>query len=140
LLPFVIRDARLDEAQTVLDLWRRAGASVSSTDTLPDVEALIRGWPGALLVATDGEAVVGTIIATFDGWRANLYRLVVDVSYRRRGLGRALVAEAERRLRQLGAKRVTALVEADQPLAVSFWEAGPYTLHANMVRYYRGLD
>lgn len=138
--PYEIRSCAFGEAQAVLDLWRRAEATVSSTDTLPDVEALISGWPGALLVAAEGDVIVGSIIATFDGWRGHLHRLVVDTAYRRRGLGSALVGAAEMHLRKRGAKRVSALIESDHPLATSFWDASGYSLHEVMRRYYRSLE
>src|SRR4051794_10881161 len=91
---FTIRAAEVEEAPAVLTLWRRSGATVGSTDDVPSILTLIRGWPGSLLVATSGPEIVGSIIATFDGWRGNLYRLVVDPAFRRTGLGSHLVAEA----------------------------------------------
>jgi ribosomal protein S18 acetylase RimI-like enzyme len=136
----LIRACLVEEARSVLDLWRRAEATVSVTDNLESVVALIEGWPGALIVASDGDTIVGSIIATFDGWRGNLYRLVVDPSCRRRGIATALVAAAEAQLRGRGAKRIAALVESDHPLATGFWEAGSYTRNDVMRRYYRGLD
>ena len=53
---------------------------------------------------------MGSLIAGFDGWRANLHRMAVHPQWRRRGLGLALVAEAERRLEAQGAKRAGATV------------------------------
>jgi ribosomal protein S18 acetylase RimI-like enzyme len=52
----------------------------------------------------DGE-IVGTLIAGFDGWRINLYRLTVHPHMRRHGLGGAMVTEAEARLVRRGARR-----------------------------------
>jgi len=63
------------------------------------------------------------VIAGFDGWRGNLYRLAVLPSHRRRGIASALVREAESVLFAMGAQRITALVEGDHPWAVGFWDA-----------------
>jgi ribosomal protein S18 acetylase RimI-like enzyme len=136
----VIRSCAIGEAQAVLDLWKRSGASVSSTDDLDHVVPLIRDWPGSLLVATAGPLIVGSIIAAFDGWRANVYRLVVDPDFRRSGLASSLVARAEADLKARGAKRITALVETDHPLAVSFWQSTKYVRHDAMVRYYGDIE
>lgn len=66
---------------------------------------------------------VGTLIGGWDGWRGNIYRLLVLPVCRRRGVARALVGEAERRLHGMGAGRVSALVESDHPWATDFWNS-----------------
>jgi ribosomal protein S18 acetylase RimI-like enzyme len=58
----------------------------------------------ALLVAVAGGGVVGTVIAGWDGWRGNIYRLAVHPNHRRRGTGRALAAAADDVLAALGAR------------------------------------
>ena len=86
---------------------------------------LAAGEPGAATRA--GGEIVGTLVAGFDGWRANLHRLVVHPGWRRRGLGLALVEEAERRLVAQGARRVGATVVLEDAHALGFWEAAGYT-------------
>ncbi len=67
-----------------------------------------------LFVAVDRRgAIVGSVIATFDGWRGNVYRMAVDPALRRGGLGRRLAGAAEDWLRNEGAVRLSALVEGD---------------------------
>ena len=134
-----IRESRAEDAEAILDLWRRAGAIPSTTDTTEAIRRAI-AHPGAwVLLAETGDQLIGSIIGTFDGWRGNFYRLAVDPAYRRGGVARALVVEAEKRLLQVGATRITALVEQDHPLAVAFWEAAGYELDQRMVRYVRAL-
>ena len=48
--------------------------------------------PDALILAVDGDRIVGTVIAGWDGWRCHLYRLAVAPDRRRAGIGRALIA------------------------------------------------
>lgn len=134
-----IRAATEGDIGGVLDLWRRSEATPTSSDTPEDLLALIRGWPGALLVAEAEGRIVGSIIWGFDGWRGTLYRLAVDPSQRRRGLGRALVRAAEERLRAAGCRRVFGLVESDHPLAVAFWQASDYARVARIDPYFKML-
>lgn len=121
--PLLIRPAHVAEAEGVLALWLAADAHPTVTDTLCAVRRLIEEHPGTLLVAELDGHLVGTIIAGCDGWRGTLYRLAVIPELRRRGVARALVAEALRHLRERGVERVSAFViEADQA-AVAFWSS-----------------
>src|SRR5262249_19693362 len=91
-----IRACCPEEANALLELWRQAEATPSVTDTVADVERMIS--TGTVLVAEADGQLVGSIFGVFDGWRANIYRLAVHPSYRRRGIARALVGEVEQRL------------------------------------------
>jgi ribosomal protein S18 acetylase RimI-like enzyme len=134
-----IRDCRSEEAETVLDLWRKADATPGVTDTADNLRRVIDQSPAIVLVAEVAGQLVGSIIGTFDGWRGNIYRLAVHPNYRRRGIARALVAEVERLLLRQGAKRITALVEKDHPWATGFWQAAGYGLDSRIVRHVRNL-
>ena len=80
------------------------------------------------MLAVDGDVIVGSIIAGWDGWRAALYRLAVAPAYRRRGIATMLVTEAERLLRtEQGARRMHLI--ASRPggaTAESFWTSARY--------------
>jgi ribosomal protein S18 acetylase RimI-like enzyme len=134
-----VRPCEPGDCDAVVDIWRRSEASGRVTDTAEHVLRLVGEHPGALLVAVVDGVVAGTIIAAWDGWRGNIYRLAVLAEYRRRGIARALVAEAERRLEVLGVTRVTALVEHEHPWAVAFWNASRFRLDPTMVRFVRDL-
>ena len=107
----------------MLELWQIAEAIPRPTDTLPNVERMVREHPGTLLVGEEKGRIVGTVIAGWDGWRGGIYRLAVLPECRRRGVARALVAEAERQLAARGARRLSAMVARDEPQAVAFWDA-----------------
>jgi ribosomal protein S18 acetylase RimI-like enzyme len=132
-----IRPAAESDLAAVLQLWRDAEAPPSPTDDTEALQQLLVADPGALLVAAEGEALIGSVIAGWDGWRGGIYRLAVHPAHRRRGLGRALVAEATARIAARGARRITALVMRDDPQAVSFWDASdayaPDPLHVRYV-------
>ncbi|MBI1914703.1 MAG: GNAT family N-acetyltransferase [Planctomycetes bacterium] len=134
-----IREGRPDEAETVLTLWRQAGATPSVTDSVADLRHALEQGPAFLLLADVNSLLVGSLIGSFDGWRGNLYRLAVHPDHRRRGIARALVAEAERRLAAQGAKRIAAIVESDHPWAMGFWAAVGYCHDPRVVRFVRNL-
>ena len=133
----IIRSASLDDVEAVLDLWRRAEALASVTDDTAGLRRLIDHDPDAVVVASDGGVLVGSVVAAWDGWRGSIYRLVVDRTHRRRGLGRRLVAEAEARLERRGARRLQAVVVASEGPATEFWRAGTWEEQAGRLRFVR---
>jgi ribosomal protein S18 acetylase RimI-like enzyme len=134
-----LRRAAPADAAALLALWRAAEATPSPTDDPDALRRLLAEPAAAVLVAERGGELVGSLIAGFDGWRGNLYRLATHPAHRRRGIARALVAEAEAWLRARGARRVTALVERDHAWATAFWAAVGYGEDARMARYVRNL-
>lgn len=132
---FLIRECRLEEAEALLTLWQVAGTSPSITDTIADIRGAIESI-ATVLVAEVDQRIVGSLIAAFDGWRGNMYRIAVHPDYRRRGIGRALVEEGERYLAKHGVKRITALVEEKYPWASAFWSSVGYEIEPGIIRFF----
>jgi ribosomal protein S18 acetylase RimI-like enzyme len=138
-----VRAAGREDIPAILALWGRArSANASTPDTAGALERLLATGPGTLLVAEDrpGGVIVGALVAAWDGWRGNMYRLAVDPAYRRRGIGLALVRAGERRLRARGARRITALVAHEDSDAVALWAAAGYARDETIARFVRSLD
>lgn len=124
----------------MLSLWGEERSEHATTaDRLDDVEHLTADSPAALLVAEHRGEIVGTLIAAWDGWRGNMYRLAVRDGHRRRGIGIALARAGEEYLRGCGAGRVTALVAFDDDAAGEFWEAAGYPQDREIGRRVRNL-
>jgi ribosomal protein S18 acetylase RimI-like enzyme len=122
-----VRRCQRPDIPSVLDLWAEARSEHASTPDRPeDVERLVDDSPAALLVAEQGGEIVGVLIAAWDGWRGNMYRLAVREGHRREGIGLALTRAGEEYLRQRGIRRVTALVAYDDDVAGGFWESAGY--------------
>src|SRR4051795_11546466 len=136
-----IRAATAGDGPAVLALWARARSGNASTPDTPEaVERLLATGAGALLVAERDGAIVGALIAAWDGWRGGMYRLAVDRAHRRHGIGLALVRAGEARLAACGAPRVTALVAHEDADAVALWAAAGYARDRTIARFVRNLD
>lgn len=124
----------------MLALWAQARSGHASTpDRLDDVQRLLATMPGSLLVAEADGVIVGALIAAWDGWRGNMYRLAVISEHRRGGIGLALVGAGEEHLRRHGARRITALVSYEDEVAAGFWEAAGYPQDREIGRRVRNL-
>ncbi len=138
-----IRSCREDELAAVLGLWQTAGSTPSPLDTVPALQQLYRKDRDAILVAEAAGRIVGTVVGGWDGWRGNIYRLAVLPDNRRRGIGRALVEEIERRIDKKGARKISICVVHEQDSAVLFWNAmgaAGYNRDYRIIRYAKSLD
>jgi ribosomal protein S18 acetylase RimI-like enzyme len=118
----------------VLNLWRESAAP-TSTDTAAALTGLLRHDAGALIVAGPAGAIVGSVIAGWDGWRGSIYRLAVAPAHRRHGIGRQLLHAAEERLVAHGAHRLHAIVVETDAHAVDFWDATEWEHQPTQRRY-----
>jgi len=100
--------------------------------------------PGAAcLVACLESEIAGFIIGHVAASRAapperrgHIVTLDVLAQYRRRGIGRALVRETERRWREEGVALVELETATDNQPAIAFWQNCGYRIAAVIPRYY----
>jgi len=137
----VVRHGQVSDAPAVLELWANARSGHATTpDRAEDIERLLNDTPSALFVAESGDGeIVGVLIAGWDGWRGNMYRLAVHPDHRRHGIAQRLVDAGEEHLRRLGTRRVTALVGYDDAVAAAFWDAAGYPVDEEIGRRVRNL-
>jgi ribosomal protein S18 acetylase RimI-like enzyme len=123
--PFQIREFIFEyDYEPVLRLWQsiEAGMQVGRSDTPEEIKRKIERDPDLFLVAETGGEIVGSIIGGFDGRRGMVYHLAVQRDVRRHGVGKALLAEVEKRLQAKGCLKVYLLVVDDNASAMRFYE------------------
>ncbi|WP_459802449.1 GNAT family N-acetyltransferase [Herbidospora sp. RD11066] len=135
----MIRFATSADVEAILTFWVAAAEGTDRRDDPAKVHALIERDPEALLVYELDGAIVGTVVAGWDGWRAHLYRLAVAPETRRRGIGKQLIAAAEERFKAFGAFRVDAMVLHGNTDAHPAWTATGYTLQEEWGRWVKHL-
>jgi ribosomal protein S18 acetylase RimI-like enzyme len=92
------------------------------------IPAKLAVQPELFIVALDGDEVVGSIIAGYDGHRGWLYMLAVSNSHRRRHIGSALVREAEARLAAKGCQKINLQVRTSNATVVEFYKKLGYVI------------
>jgi ribosomal protein S18 acetylase RimI-like enzyme len=123
-----IRPYRTTDEAAVIDLWRECGLVRPQNDPQKDIERKMREHPELFMVAERGRAVVGSVMAGYEGHRGWINYLGVAPALQRTGLGRQLMEEAERRLRALGCPKINLQVRPDNPAAIAFYERLGFTV------------
>ena len=103
-------------------LWSKSeGVELAEGDSVDALKAYLRRNPDVSHVAVDGSAVVGAVLAGYDGRRGFLYHLAVSPAHQRGGIGKKLVDQSLAALRTRGIARVLILVARDNASGVAFW-------------------
>lgn len=79
-------------------------------------------------VALSAGAVVGTLLAGYDGHRGWLYSVAVHPAQRKQGIGAALVAHAERALADQGCMKINLQILAGNASVTAFYAALGYAV------------
>jgi ribosomal protein S18 acetylase RimI-like enzyme len=136
----LLRTADPAEVGAVLAFWQVAAEDTHRPVDTPDaLAALLLRDPEALILGIDGDEIVATIVAGWDGWRCHLYRLAVRPDRRGEGLGKAMIAAAEERFRVLGGTRADAMVLDDNEPAHGIWAASGYRRQQEWSRWIKPL-
>lgn len=104
-------------------LWKACGLTRPWNDPERDARLAIQGQSSAILGLRDGDALIGSVMAGFDGHRGWVYYLAVAPERRREGLGRRLMDAAEAWLRERGAPKLQLMVRTSNAEALGFYEA-----------------
>ena len=90
------------------------------------IPAKLEVQPNLFLVAELDGAVIGTVMAGYDGHRGWLYTVATKPARQRTGVASALVREAERILRELGCTKVNLQIRAGNAAVTGFYRHHGY--------------
>ena len=121
-----IRPYRDGDEAAVIDLWHRCDLVVPWNDPARDIRRKLAVQRELFLVAVDGDALIGSVMAGYDGHRGWVNYLGVHPERRHRGLGRALMDAVEARLREAGCAKINLQVRTSNMEAIAFYEAIGY--------------
>ena len=143
-----IRAFERRDTDAVVALWEDAGLTRPWNDPRADIERKLAVQPELFLVAeehapagagtqggategpdpetSDARRIVGSVMAGYDGHRGWLYYLASASERRGAGIGRALVAEAERLLLAMGCPKVQLMVRRGNERVLGFYDALGY--------------
>jgi len=137
---YVLRTAITDDIDPLLAFWRSSAEGTDREDDRVSIERLLRRDPEALILAVEGDEIVGSVVAGWDGWRWHLHRIAVRGDRRQRGIAKDLIAAAEGRFATQGARRVDAMVLEDNALGQAAWTALGYVPQHAWRRWVKRLD
>ena len=119
-----VREYHSADHDAVVSLWDCVFPnSTGHNEPRGAIERKVAADDGLFFVAADVGAIIGTVLAGYDGHRGWLYSLAVAPDWRRCGIASQLVRHAEQALSQLGCPKLNLQVRADNSEVVAFYKS-----------------
>ncbi len=111
------------DTSTVVDLWKLCDLTRPCNDPTKDITRKLTVQPELFLLAEQEGRIIGSVMAGYEGHRGWINYLAVHPDYRRAGLGRQLMAAAEKRLLSLGCPKINLQVRTSNAAAIGFYQS-----------------
>jgi transitional endoplasmic reticulum ATPase len=134
-----LRDFHSDDLDQAITIWDQSRHPDEPPPVFPISEVVLAARSEQpAIVAVVGDEVVGLAVAQLQGVRAWISVVALSERWRNRGIGSALVAGLETRLRSLGIRRIGALLPKDATGTAALSNSG-YTERIGLT-YYEKVD
>ncbi len=116
-----IRPFQAQDEEAVISLWRRCELVRPWNDPHKDIQRKLRVRPDLFLVGALDGRIVACVMAGYEGHRGWLNYLAIAPEHQRHGLARAIVAEAERLLRDADCPKINLQIRTSNHGVVEFY-------------------
>ena len=116
-----VENFKMQYYNEVLELWRKAGIGVGSSDTKEEIAMILGRNPSLFLIGKEEDKIVAVVIGAFDGRRGYVHHLAVDPKYQNRGYGKAIIDELMRRFRSKKVHKIHLFIEKNNKKVVDFY-------------------
>jgi ribosomal protein S18 acetylase RimI-like enzyme len=123
-----IRPFKSEDEKAVVALWRRCDLIRPWNDPHRDIQRKLGVRPELFLVGVLDGQIIASVMAGYEGHRGWLNYLAVVPEVQRRGYARAMVAEAERLLRQAGCPKINLQIRTSNHGVVEFYRRLGYAV------------
>jgi len=123
-----IRSFQAADETAVIALWQQCGLVRPWNDPHKDIQRKLAVRPDLFLVGELEGRVVACVMAGYEGHRGWLNYLAVAPEHQRRGLARAIVAEAERLLKAAGCPKINLQVRTSNTGVLEFYRRIGYAV------------
>ncbi len=117
-----VREYRDSDRDAVWELWRASGVFADPERAARDLEFCQASADNALFVGLQGRRIAATIMAGLDGHRGWFHYVAVDPDDHGKGLGRRMVAHAEKWLVGRGAVKIELMISEANHAGLRFYE------------------
>ena len=107
----------------MITLWNCCGLVTPQNDPNREIDRKLRVNPELFLVGKSRGKIISSVMGGYEGHRGWINYLAVDPDYRRKGYGRIIMLEIERRLKAIGCPKINIQIRETNISVIRFYEA-----------------
>ena len=118
-----IREYQIKDEEEVIALWAKCDLIVPWNNPHQDIERKLQVGPDLFLVGEANGKIVASVMGGYEGHRGWINYLAVHPEYRRKGLGKEIMLEVEKRIKDKGCPKINLQVRASNHDVIAFYQA-----------------
>ncbi|MBA7518026.1 Acetyltransferase YpeA [subsurface metagenome] len=119
--------------QEIIDLWKRSGIEVSSSDTRDEIARILKRNPDLFLIGKENEKVIAVVMGAFDGRRGYVHHLAIDPDYQKKKYGKMMMDELIEKFHIIKAHKVHLFIEKYNKEVVDFYRKLGWEVRKDLV-------
>jgi len=108
--------------QEIIDLWKRSGIEISSSDTQDEIAKILKRNSDLFLIGKEDGKVIAVVMGAFDGRRGYVHHLAIDPDYQKKWYGKMMMDELIERFRKEKVHKVHLFIEKHNKEVVNFYK------------------
>lgn len=116
-----IRPFQATDEESVIALWTNCGLVKPWNDPHKDIRRKLQIQPDLFLVGELSTQIVAAVMVGYEGHRGWINYLAVAPEHQRKGFGRLMMAEGEKRLRAIGCPKINLQVRSSNRDVIEFY-------------------
>ncbi|MHA1234834.1 MAG: GNAT family N-acetyltransferase [Promethearchaeota archaeon] len=116
-----IETFKIEYYDEVVELWKKAGIEMVSSDTIDEIMRVLNRNPDLFLIGKVKKKIIAIVIGAFDGRRGYVHHLAVDPDYQKMGFGKTIVDALIEQFRAMNIHKVHLFIEKSNKSVVEFY-------------------
>ena len=118
-----IREFQMGDEKEVISLWQECNLVVPWNNPSQDIKRKLKVDPDLLLVGEENGKIVASVMGGYEGHRGWINYLAVSPLHRRKGYGKKIMFEVERRIKDKECPKINLQVRAGNTEVITFYKA-----------------
>ncbi len=121
----IVEKMRVDDYEEIHKIWSNSnGVTLRAIDDSREgIGRFLKRNPNNSLICRLNKKIIGGILCGHDGRKGFIYHTVVKDKYRGSGVGKKLVEDAIKSLKDEHITKIGVLINSDNPSGNDFWES-----------------
>jgi ribosomal protein S18 acetylase RimI-like enzyme len=128
-----IENYKMQHYPEVLELWKKAGIGIGSSDTKEEIALILDRNQELFLIGKEQEKIIAVVIGAFDGRRGYVHHLAVDPKYQKKGYGKDIMDDLIERFRKKGIHKIHLFIQKENKQIVDFYRRQGWEIRDDLI-------